>query len=235
MPEPIVGYGEQPSNIFTSTAGIATDVALTMPLWRGETAFEKLMYGPRKRGLSEQIKARKAAIRARFYEKVDKYYAAAQRHFPELKKRVGILGGGYSEAERLRYLRIEQMAASRSYTAGRVMERFGRPSTYSDPAIRSARRGLSKIGMASKFWRGFGWAGFVLGSFVDLGFNVSRELMRPELARESILGEEMNSNAFNDNYRTYTGRQRSLMAIHNSQLHARAVLGNEAMYMGGLG
>lgn len=65
---------------------------------------------------------------------------------------------------------------------------------------------------------------------IDAGFSMMRDFSRKSVQQ----GEARRSNEempFLDTGTTYTSRQRSLAALHNSQLHARAVLGNEAQYM----
>ena len=65
---------------------------------------------------------------------------------------------------------------------------------------------------------------------IDAGFSLSRDFSR-KLVEESERLRENNEMPFLDTGMTHTSRQRALAQIHNSQLHARAVLGNEAGYM----
>ncbi len=62
-------------------------------------------------------------------------------------------------------------------------------------------------------------------------FELTRQMTQPSLKNDGLATFDGQVPTLLDNNRTYTGRQRSLMAIHNSQLHARAALGNEAMYL----
>lgn len=62
------------------------------------------------------------------------------------------------------------------------------------------------------------------------GMSLARSMQQSQVA--SNIQDEFNNTmpTMLDNERTYTGRQRALLAIHNSQLHAKAVLGQESNY-----
>lgn len=88
----------------------------------------------------------------------------------------------------------------------------------------------SNIASTEKRWNRMGTV-TAFGYAASMAFDLAREAFLPSIKNDGLATFDGQVPSLLDNNRTYTGRQRALMSIHNSQLHARAVLGNEAMYM----
>lgn len=140
-----------------------------------------------------------------------------------------VRGGGYGVRPRADLVRQARIGTDREILA-RSEKHFSQLKKNRMGVLERNSQRIKSIERHGKMWHRTGLLMF--GAFaVEAGFSITKEAMRKQLA--SNFQEEWNSTGppMLDTERTYTGRQRALAAIHNSQLHARAVIGNEAQYL----
>lgn len=104
-------------------------------------------------------------------------------------------------------------------------------TTYKMPAKKLAAEQSAKltknIGKLNRLARGVGW------SYLALGFaSMAESIVTPGLTKSATSEQQqMGMTTPMDGQGAYTQRQRALMAIHESQLGLRNVIGSEAGYM----
>jgi len=118
-----------------------------------------------------------------------------------------------------------------NFQSGAGIQGFGTtPGHHNTAAYNTYMKNKNKISFAKRRFGIIGGATLGLGLFAA-AFEGFRNAAIGQIASNTENEYDNTMPPMLDNVRTHTSRQRALMAIHNSQLHARAVLGNEAQYL----